>query len=158
MNALGWIVVSGVLMSIIAMVGSVTLIMKPATLDRLLLPSVAFAAGSLIGGAFFHMIPAAIVEIGDVLNVGIAVVAGFTAFFLLEQLLHWHHCHRACSGRPRSTAGVGRLQCPGSWRVVKTKGAPIQCIVGSDILARWLGGLRIVIPDRCELADTFRGR
>ena len=97
MNALGWIVVSGVLMSIIAMVGSVTLIMKPATLDRLLLPLVAFAAWSLIGGAFFHMIPAAIVEIGDVLNVGIAVVAGFTAFFLLEQLLHWHHCHRACS-------------------------------------------------------------
>lgn len=97
MNALGWIIVSGVLMSIIAMVGSVTLIMKPATLDRLLLPLVAFAAGSLIGGAFFHMIPAAIVEIGDVLNVGIAVVAGFTAFFLLEQLLHWHHCHRACS-------------------------------------------------------------
>jgi len=97
MNALGWIIVGGVLMSAIAMVGSVTLVMKPATLNRLLLPLVAFAAGSLIGGAFFHMIPAAIVEIDDVLNVGIAVVAGFTVFFLLEQLLHWHHCHRASS-------------------------------------------------------------
>ncbi len=84
-------------MSAIAMVGSVTLIMKPATLDRLLLPLVAFAAGSLIGGAFFHMIPAAVVDNGDILNVGIAVVAGFTVFFLLEQLLHWHHCHRANS-------------------------------------------------------------
>lgn len=97
MNALGWIIVGGVLISAIAMVGSVTLVMKPATLNRLLLPLVAFAAGSLIGGAFFHMIPAAIVEIDDVLNVGIAVVAGFTVFFLLEQLLHWHHCHRASS-------------------------------------------------------------
>jgi len=97
MNALGWIVVSGVLMSAIAMIGSVTLIMKPATLDRLLLPLVAFAAGSLIGGAFFHMIPAAVVDSSDILNVGIAVVAGFTAFFLLEQMLHWHHCHRATS-------------------------------------------------------------
>lgn len=43
------------------------------------------------------MIPAAIAEIGDILNVGIAIVAGFTVFFLLEQLLHWHHCHRAGS-------------------------------------------------------------
>ncbi|MBT8066210.1 MAG: ZIP family metal transporter [Gammaproteobacteria bacterium] len=84
-------------MSAIAMVGSVTLVLKPATLDRLLLPLVAFAAGSLIGGAFFHMIPAAVIEIGDILNVGVLVVAGFTVFFLLEQLLHWHHCHRASS-------------------------------------------------------------
>jgi len=96
-NTLTWIVAGGVLMSAIAMIGSVTLVLKPATLDRLLLPLVAFAAGSLIGGAFFHMIPAAIVEIDDILDVGVAVVAGFTVFFLLEQLLHWHHCHRASS-------------------------------------------------------------
>ncbi|RLA31481.1 MAG: ZIP family metal transporter [Gammaproteobacteria bacterium] len=84
-------------MSAIAMIGSVTLILKPATLDRLLLPLVAFAAGSLIGGAFFHMIPAAIDATANVLNVGIAIVAGFTMFFVLEQVLHWHHCHRAQS-------------------------------------------------------------
>ncbi|MBT8089159.1 MAG: hypothetical protein KJO01_03030 [Gammaproteobacteria bacterium] len=29
------------------------------------------------------------------LEVGIATVAGFTAFLILEQFLHWHHCHRA---------------------------------------------------------------
>jgi zinc and cadmium transporter len=97
MSTLAWIVIGGVLMSAIAMIGSITLVLKPATLDRLLLPLVAFAAGSLIGGAFFHMIPAAIVELDDVLSVGIAVVAGFTVFFLLEQLLHWHHCHRSGS-------------------------------------------------------------
>jgi len=97
LNTLAWIIAAGVVMSAIAMVGSVTLVLKPATLDRLLLPLVAFAAGSLVGGAFFHMIPAAVVEIGDMLNVGILVVAGFTVFFLLEQLLHWHHCHRSSS-------------------------------------------------------------
>lgn len=97
MSTLAWIITGGVLMSAIAMVGSVTLALKPATLDRLLLPLVAFAAGSLIGGAFFHMIPAAVIEVEDVLKVGVLVVAGFTVFFLLEQLLHWHHCHRASS-------------------------------------------------------------
>ncbi|SHK61210.1 zinc and cadmium transporter [Marinobacter antarcticus] len=81
-------------MSAIAMIGSVTLILKPATLEKILLPLVAFAAGSLIGGAFFHMIPAAFAVDLDVLEIGMMVVAGFTTFFILEQFLHWHHCHR----------------------------------------------------------------
>lgn len=97
MSTLAWIILGGVLMSAIAMVGSVTLVLKPRTLDRLLLPLVAFAAGSLIGGAFFHMIPAALGASRTSLEVGVAVVAGFTAFFFLEQALHWHHCHRAQS-------------------------------------------------------------
>lgn len=96
MSTLAWIIGGGLLMSAIAMVGSVTLLMKPSTLDRLLLPLVSFAAGSLIGGAFFHMIPAALEapNLGSLVT-GFLVVAGFTIFFVLEQVLHWHHCHRA---------------------------------------------------------------
>jgi len=94
-NTLAWIILGGVLMSAIALVGSLTLVLKPATLNRLLLPLVAFAAGSLIGGAFFHMIPAALEGIDSSLGIGVAVVIGFTVFFVLEQALHWHHCHRA---------------------------------------------------------------
>lgn len=97
MSTLSWIVASGLLMAAIAMVGSVTLILRPATLNRMLLVLVAFAAGSLLGGAFFHMIPAALETHLAGLEVGIAIVAGFTVFFMLEQLLHWHHCHRARS-------------------------------------------------------------
>ena len=97
MSTLVWIIVGGVLMSAIAMVGSITLILKPNTLNRLLLPLVAFAAGSLIGGSFFHMIPVALDAGRTSLEVGIAVVLGFTVFFLLEQGFHWHHCHRAQS-------------------------------------------------------------
>lgn len=81
-------------MSAIAMVGSITLVLKQDTLEKLLLPMVAFAAGSLIGGAFFHMIPAAFASNLGVLEIGVMVVVGFTAFFVLEQFLHWHHCHR----------------------------------------------------------------
>jgi zinc and cadmium transporter len=47
MSTLAWIIVGGVLMTAIAMVGSLTLVLRPATLDRLLLPLVALAAGSL---------------------------------------------------------------------------------------------------------------
>lgn len=95
MTTLGWIVSSSLLMSAIALVGSVTLVLKPATLQRILLPLVAFAAGSLIGGAFFHMIPVGLAQYGNRDSFYVWILAGFTVFFALEQLLHWHHCHRA---------------------------------------------------------------
>lgn len=95
MDAFFWILISGVLMSAIALVGAVTLVLRETTLQRILLPLVALSAGSLIGGAFFHMIPAGVEAIGDVTLVGLLVVSGFAAFLLLEQVLHWHHCHRA---------------------------------------------------------------
>jgi len=97
MTALGWIVLSGFGMSAIALVGSTTLLMKKATLDRTIMPLVAFAAGSLLGGAFFHMLPAASQAIPDPTRVYLWTLAGFTVFFALEQFLHWHHCGRAAS-------------------------------------------------------------
>ena len=95
MSTLTWIIGSSLLMSAIAMVGSVTLILKDSTLQRIILPLVAFSAGSLIGGAFFHMIPAGLSEYGSSDSFFVWIIAGFSVFFALEQLLHWHHCQRA---------------------------------------------------------------
>jgi zinc and cadmium transporter len=81
-------------MSVIALVGSVTLVLRESTLQRILLPLVSFAAGSLVGGALFHMIPAALTEMPTMAAFG-WVALGFLIFFGLEQFLHWHHCHRA---------------------------------------------------------------
>jgi zinc and cadmium transporter len=92
---LWWIVGSGLLMSAIALVGSITLVLSEQTLKRLLLPLVAFAAGSLLGGAFFHMLPASFAAGMRDMTVYVLVLAGFAVFFGLEQFLHWHHCHRA---------------------------------------------------------------
>jgi zinc and cadmium transporter len=95
MDVLFWIIGSGLLMSAIALVGSVTLLLKEQTLRRILLPLVAFAAGSLLGGAFFHMIPAGLAAGMGVVMVHLWVLAGFAVFFALDQFLHWHHCRRA---------------------------------------------------------------
>lgn len=95
LEALLWIIGSSLLMSAIALVGSITLVLKPATLERLILPLVAFSAGSLIGGAFFHMIPTGLLEYENNIHFYLWLLAGFTCFFALEQLLHWHHCSRA---------------------------------------------------------------
>ena len=92
-----WITVAGVAMAAIALVGSVTLVLSEAALKRLLLPLVALAAGSLLGGALFHLLPEAVAQLGNELDVYVAVVAGLVVFFLLEQFLHWHHCHQPVS-------------------------------------------------------------
>jgi zinc and cadmium transporter len=84
-------------MSAIALVGSVTLLLSEAALNRIIMPLVAFAAGSLLGGAFFHMLPAAIEESPAEAGVFLWALVGFALFFALEQFLHWHHCHRASS-------------------------------------------------------------
>ncbi len=97
MSTLTWIIGSSLLMSAIALIGSVTLILKKSTLQRIILPLVAFSAGSLIGGAFFHMIPAGLLQYGNNILFFVWIIAGFSVFFALEQLLHWHHCHRAAA-------------------------------------------------------------
>lgn len=85
-------------MTAIAMVGAVSLVLSERTLERLLLPLVGLAAGSLLGGALFHMLPEALAWSGDdTLRPWLWVVAGFTTFYLLEQLLQRRHRHRAAA-------------------------------------------------------------
>jgi len=97
MSALASIVLGGVLMTAIALTGSITLLLKESTLERIIMPLVAFAAGSLLGGAFFHMLPSAAERIADPVVLYAWTLAGFTVFLALEQILHWHHCSRASS-------------------------------------------------------------
>jgi zinc and cadmium transporter len=94
---LAWIVVFGLAMSALALVGGLTVLLSESALKRLIMPLVAFAAGSLLGGALFHMLPTAVDELGNELSLYVWLAAGFGIFFVLEQFLHWHHCHRPVS-------------------------------------------------------------
>lgn len=94
MDTLVAILIFGLLMSLIALVGGVTLLLKERTLGRILLLLVALAAGSLLGGAFFHMLPAALHRAESPLIPLVWTAAGFVVFLLLEHGLQWHHCHR----------------------------------------------------------------
>ena len=97
MSTLIWISASGILMSAIALIGSVTLVLQETTLKKILLPLVALAAGTLLGGALFHMIPASVDRLGNNISIYAWILVGFTFFLGLEQFLQWHHCHRAPS-------------------------------------------------------------
>jgi zinc and cadmium transporter len=53
---------------------------------------VSFAIGALLGAAFLEIIPHAF-EKGDPQHVASAILSGIFAFFVLEKLLIWRHCH-----------------------------------------------------------------
>ena len=97
MTLFTWIFASGLLMSAIAFVGGFAFLLNDSLLKKVLLPLVAFSAGSLIGGALFHMLPESIEHMGNGTAPYAWLAFGFLSFFALEQFLHWHHCHHSPS-------------------------------------------------------------
>lgn len=93
MPILLWIILATLLMSLLSLLGLLTLFLSEKHLQKIILPLVAFSSGALLGGAFLHMIPEAINEAGSTLLIPIIVLVGFSLFFMLEQFLYWHHCH-----------------------------------------------------------------
>ncbi len=55
---------------------------------------VAFSAGALMGGAFLHLLPESVGEIGAE-SFGLVFLASFAGFFVLERFVHWRHCHKS---------------------------------------------------------------
>ena len=53
---------------------------------------VSFAIGTLLGAAFLEVIPHAF-EQGEAHTVAASILGGIFAFFVLEKLLLWRHCH-----------------------------------------------------------------
>jgi len=91
----------GGLMSLVALVGGFLFLLPADVLDRGIKLLVAFAAGSMIGGAFFHMLPHALATADSTVSVMPWVVTGFALFFALDQLLEWHHCRGSPSQHVR---------------------------------------------------------
>jgi len=58
---------------------------------------VSLSAGTLMGGAFIHLLPEASEKINKE-YMFLIVLASFIFFFIIEKVLHWRHCHKGdCS-------------------------------------------------------------
>jgi zinc and cadmium transporter len=93
MNILYSSVLATLLVSFIAFAGIMFIAIKQATLQKILLLLVGFSAGAMLGGAMLHLLPEAAEEM-KVMNIGLIIICGFAFFFILERILHWHHCHK----------------------------------------------------------------
>lgn len=83
--------VAVLLVSVISLVGVVTLSRDPTVLRRRLPLLVSLAAGFLVGGAMLHLLPEAMEALGPGLRLPLLFLGGFLGFFLLERYLWFHH-------------------------------------------------------------------
>lgn len=99
MTLLAHVLVAGIGMTAIAMSGAVTVLLPARTVARLITPLVAFAAGTLLGGALLHLLPAAMQAGMTPLDAGFCAIAGFVLFLLLERVIQ-RHVHHTAGPRP----------------------------------------------------------
>lgn len=100
MHTLYWILGITVINSLLGFAGIFSLFVREATLGRVVKVLVAFSAGALLGGGFFHLLAESLGRLSIMLAFGITIL-GFLLFFLLEEYLHWHHCEK-CEIHPYS--------------------------------------------------------
>lgn len=92
MNALVWILGLTFLNGLVAFVGAFTLVFNDRTLKRVLYLLVAFSTGVLMGGGLLHLLDESLETLPSDTAL-LIMIGGFSLFFLIERLLHWHHCH-----------------------------------------------------------------
>ena len=92
MSIILYIVISSLIISLGSLIGVVTLSLNEEKLQRAIIHLVSLSAGTLLGGAFFHLLPEASKSVDIVLLLEIVVIS-FIYFFFIEKLLHWRHCH-----------------------------------------------------------------
>lgn len=86
------IILATLTVSIVSLVG-IVFSLRGQWLNKALSSLVAVAAGALMGAAFLHLIPEAVTQTENSPNIFLYLLTGFVFFFILEQLLHWHHQH-----------------------------------------------------------------
>ncbi|MBI2664996.1 ZIP family metal transporter [Candidatus Woesearchaeota archaeon] len=88
-----YILLSVIVVSLMSLLGILSLFSKHQRLDKYLLLLVSLSAGTLFGGAFLHLLPETVDENGFTLTTSIFLLLGILVFFVLEKLIHWRHCH-----------------------------------------------------------------
>lgn len=102
MTVLLWILLATIVDGFIAFAGALTFWVAEVNLRKIVKALVAFSAGALLSGAFFHLLAESIEELSVELSFYLVFV-GFILFFLIEKFLYWHHCHEGkCEVHPVS--------------------------------------------------------
>ncbi len=101
MTTLGYILVFTFLGSIVSLIGGILLLFKKNIALKLSDYLAAFAAGTLLGTAFFDLLPEALETDAGPTTVLTWTLIGILTFFLLERFVHWfHHHHEHADEQP----------------------------------------------------------
>ncbi|MCX7892340.1 MAG: ZIP family metal transporter [Burkholderiales bacterium] len=91
MGTLGWILAATVAGGVASI--CVAALFALATPARHVGSLISFAIGALLGAVFLEILPHGLAEAQDVRAFTATVLAGMLAFFVLEKLVLWRHCH-----------------------------------------------------------------
>lgn len=138
MPAWGLALLSVFALALVSLVGAATFALGRERLERTVFLFVAFAVGTMLGGAFLHLIPEAYAHYGDGTRVGLLVLAGVAVFFVLEKVLHWHHEHgapEALDAAAGHTGPAGHAHGPEPFTLVAFAGNAGHKIIDGAIVA-----------------------
>lgn len=111
-----WIVIFTALGGVLSVLAAAGFLLVPeARRTQLLGPLVSFAIGALLGASFLGLLPHALEGVGphQTHEITATVLFGLLAFFLLEKMVLWRHCHvHDCD--VHGGTNVGRSQHPAS--------------------------------------------
>ncbi len=93
MSILAYTLISVLVVSAISLIGVFTLSINKKVLNRSIFFLVSLAVGALFGDAIIHLIPEAFELFENTTTAALFIIVGIFIFFILEKLLHWHHCH-----------------------------------------------------------------
>jgi len=92
LNLWVYTLISVFIVSLISLVGVVTLSINEYRLKKWLTYLVSFSAGALLGDVFLHLLPE-ISEISFGAKEGLYILLGLVIFFVLERFILWQHRH-----------------------------------------------------------------
>jgi zinc and cadmium transporter len=93
MKIWAWTIGSVIVISLISLIGAITLSLNKTKLRSMLLFMVSFAVGGLFGDVFIHLLPQSFEALGANLKTSLYILTGIFVFFILEKFIRWRHCH-----------------------------------------------------------------
>ncbi|MDA8254773.1 MAG: ZIP family metal transporter [Betaproteobacteria bacterium] len=97
MSVLSWITLMSLAGGVLSVAAAAAFALTARTQWVSLL--ISYAIGALLGASFLEVLPHAITVSGDAATTTATVLGGILAFFVMEKLVLWRHCHiEACEG------------------------------------------------------------
>ncbi len=79
--------------SLLSLLGISLFLVRESLIRKVLLYIVSFSTGSLFGDVFFHILPELAEDHVVFERAMIYVLLGVLLSFVIEKIIHWHHCH-----------------------------------------------------------------
>lgn len=84
-------IISVLLVSLISLIGVLTIPVSDKRVKNFLLYFVSFSVGALLGDVFIHLLPEIAEETGFTQEISLYILGSIMVTFLIEKLVHWKH-------------------------------------------------------------------